>query len=119
MPWNHPWSGPPAPHALPEVWQGAARYWLAAAETAFYSAVTINARLQQIGLAVATGGSLPHAEIWRMTSEKPLAAMQSLLAASRANAALATDPRSLTRAATAGLGPYRRTTRSNARRLNR
>ena len=95
------------------------RLWGAAAETAFYSAVTINARLQQIGSAMVTGGAMPAAEMMRMTREKPVAAMDSFFAAWRANAMLASDPTSLLRAASAGLEPYTRKTRSNARRLQR
>jgi hypothetical protein len=95
------------------------RLWLAMVETGFHSAVTINARLQQIGIALATGGAFPHAEVWRMTSEKPTAAMDSFFAAWRANAMLATDAPALMRAATAGLKPYTKKSRSNARRLSK
>jgi fructose-1-phosphate kinase PfkB-like protein len=95
------------------------RLWGAAAETLFYSTVTVNARLQQIGSAMVTGGAMPSAEIMRMTHEKPVAATDSFLAAWRANVMLASDPTSILRAATAGLGPYTRKTRSNARRLRK
>ena len=105
--------------ADPKLHLAAWRLWGEAAETAFHSAVTINARLQQIGIAMATGGAFPHAEVWRMTSEKPIAAMDSFFAAWRANAMLATDAPALMRAATAGLRPYTRKTRSNARRMTR
>lgn len=105
--------------ADPKVHLAAWRLWASTAETALHSAVTINARLQQIGMAMATGSALPHAEIYRMTSEKPVAAMDSFVAAWRANARLASDPTSLLRAASAGLEPYARKTRSNARRLQK
>lgn len=116
---RYPKRGAALPLADPGAWIEASTLWLRAAETAFYSAVTINARLQQIALALITGGALPQAELWRMTSEKPVAAMDSLIAGWRANAGLATDPRSLARAGKAGLRPYARKTRSNARRLTR
>ena len=119
MIWRYPTSSAALPVTDPTAWIEVSRLWLRAAETAVYSAVTINARLQQIGLALITGGGLPHAELWRMTSEKPVAAMEALMAAWRANAGLATDPRSLVRSGKAGLHPYTRKTRSNARRLSR
>lgn len=106
-------------YADPKVHLAAWRLWASAAETAFHSAVTINARLTQIGMAMMTGGAMPHAEIHRMTSEKPVAAMDSFFAAWRANAMLASDPTSMLRAATAGLKPYTKKTRSNSRRLSK
>ena len=106
-------------YADPKVHLAAWRLWASAAETAFHSAVTINARLTQIGMAMATGGALPHAEMLRMTSEKPVAVMDSFFAAWRANAMLASDPTSVLRAATAGLKPYTKKTRSNSRRLSK
>lgn len=105
--------------ADPKLHLAAWRLWTAAAETTFHSAVTINARLQQIGLAMLTGSAMPTAEVWRMTSEKPKAAMESLHAVWSTNACLAGDPKSLLRAASAGLQPYRSRTRSNARRLHK
>lgn len=109
-----------AAHFLdPNVHLAAWRLWGAAAETAYHSALTINARLTQIGFAMATGSAFPHAEVWRMTAEKPVAAMDSLMAAWRANATLPTDAPALLRAATAGLRPYASQARSNARRLAR
>jgi hypothetical protein len=119
MPSRYGTGGGSLPLVDPTPWIEASRLWLNAAETAFYSAVTINARLQQIGLALLTGSAFPHAEVWRMTSEKPVAAMESLMAAWRSNAGLAADPRALVRAGKAGLRPYTRKTRSNARRLTR
>lgn len=111
------WS--PSTFADPKLQLAAWRLWMSTAETALHSAVTINARLQQIGMAMATGGAFPHAEVWRMTSEKPVAAMDSFFAAWRANAMLATDAPALMRAATAGLRPYTKKSRSNARRLSK
>jgi hypothetical protein len=105
--------------ADPKLQLAAWRLWMAAAETAFHSAVIINARLQQISMAMATGGAFPHAEVWRMTSEKPVAAMDSFFGGWRANAMLATDTPALMRAATAGLRPYTKKTRSNSRRLSK
>ena len=105
--------------ADPKLYLDAWRLWMSMVETGFYSAMTINARLQQVGAAMATGGAFPHAEAWRMTSEKPIAVMDSLFDAWRANARFATDAPALMRAATAGLKPYTRKARSNSRRLNK
>jgi hypothetical protein len=93
------------------------RLWTQAAETGIHAAMTIQARLAMIGTAMATGRDFPVTESWQMVAEKQQAMMESAAAAWRANPAFASDPRALLRTATAGLRPYRRKTRSNARRL--
>ena len=95
------------------------RLWMHAAETGIHAAVTIQARLAMIGAAMLTGRDYPLAESWRMVAEKRQAAMESAFAAWRANPALGHDPKALLRMTTAGLRPYRRKTRRNARRLSR
>ncbi len=103
------------PQDMMRLW----KFWVAAAETGYFSAVTIGARSQMMAMQMLTKGTLPQAESWRMVSEKPQAAMDSLFAIWRANTRLAANPMLLLPAAEAGLRPYRRKTRANARRLSR
>lgn len=93
--------------------------WIQAAETAVHSALTIQARLALIGTAMLAGKDYPLGEMSQMVLEKQQALMDSAYAVWRANPALATDPRAVLRTSTAALRPYRRKTRSNARRLSR
>jgi hypothetical protein len=67
---------------------------------------------------LSLNGALPAAECWTMIAEKQLAAMEAMTVAwmvrSRSH-----RPVSPVRMAAAALGPYRRRTRANARRLSR
>ncbi len=105
--------------ADPATTLAAWQLWLQAAETGVHAALTIQARLAMIGTAMLTGRDYPLAESWQMVAEKQQAMLDSTFAVWRANPKLAHDAGAILRMATAGLRPYQKKTRSNARRLSR
>jgi hypothetical protein len=94
------------------------RLWIAWNETSFHAAVTISLRTAMMASSFWTRGALPAAETYRMVSEKQAAALASFVSASAAAARQGrrVDP---VKIASAALGPYRRSTRANVRRLSR
>ncbi|MGE0117666.1 MAG: hypothetical protein AB7S71_01400 [Dongiaceae bacterium] len=92
----------------------AACFWLAWNETAFHACITVALRSSKLTTDYWMRAALPANEYCKMIVEKQIAAIEAVAAAWKA---LPTnDP---VRIGTAVLGPYRRRTRANARRLSR
>lgn len=104
-----------------------ARFWFAQMEAAAHAAVTVSQRMGVMEAAALQGRLMAEPEIWRMTSEKVVAATEGAMAAGFAAARemprVAMNPTRLPSAslaiAEAALAPARRKVRSNAKRLSR
>src|SRR5262245_60166491 len=96
----------------------AARLWLVWSETAIYATATIGLRLTSVATAFWLRGQLPSLEVYRMISEKQLAAFEAMSAVGAATLRRPGkfDPLDLAMAAVA---PYRTRTRANVGRLRR
>jgi hypothetical protein len=103
------------------------RFWFAQWEAAANAAVTVSQRMGVMETAALRGRLMTEPEIWRMTSEKMVAAAEGAVAAGFAAATemprVAMNPARLPAAslaiAEAALAPARRKVRSNAKRLSR
>lgn len=87
-------------------------------ETAMAAGMTITSRNMMIANAWSTG-ALPWSEMWRMTSEKQLAAVEIGTELVRAAVDGRTDPDALARFSSNVLRPWHRRTRANVKRLVR